>query len=161
MGWEINQLQSQKALRKDATRELSERTRGLFYNRICTGQFPLLGISDNNLPALRPNTPCQCSETILWQHGPNKHTKQCHPHATYFHQVKRHHPYLSGVEGREGILVTSFNSDLVIRTFKNPANHLLPPHPPFQKTPLLRKAFQNAHQYNGQILGLVIFVLPA
>lgn len=50
MGREVNPPQREKALRRDITRELAtlcpERP-GRFYDRVCTGQIPLLGISDN------------------------------------------------------------------------------------------------------------------
>lgn len=111
----------------------------LFYSRVSMGQFPLPGISDNILLALRPNTLCQCSEMIPWQHGTNFPCKQTQqimlPPCYKFYQVKPHHPSLSGAEGMEGIQVTFFDSDLVIRTFKNPANLPFPLHSPLPKNP--------------------------
>lgn len=76
------------------------------------GQFLLPGTADKNLT--------KHSLLMLWNDSLAtccKETQNNVTHTTYFYQVKPHQPYLSEVEGGEGILVTSFKYDMVIRTF--------------------------------------------
>lgn len=93
-------------------------------------QFPLPGISDNYLPSAETKHSVSALKQFFGMDQvllANTHTKLYYPHTTYYHQVKSHHPYRNGMEGRERILVTFFDCGLVFRTLKNLANQPLSP----------------------------------
>ena len=92
---------------------------------------------------------CQCSKTILWQHGPNLPCKQTHKITSslcyIFPSSQSTYPCLSGGKGREEILVTPFGYDLVVKNIKKPCQSAFPttaPHSLPQKNPVFKTHFR-------------------